>query len=186
MNPWGNEIDAQDFEVRVAEMLVATADGADALIDEAVPEVLRMLRTRLQMDVVFVSEFVGGQRVVRHLEVGPTPLAPPRTEPLESSWCQYVVDGRLPELGADVAALQAAGRTPTPLAIGSYLSTPIVLSGGEVYGTLCCISRARNRFANEQSLKTLRYTARLTAVKIERARQQRAASRAEGGAQAQG
>lgn len=172
MDEWRDGLDREAIEVRVAELLVATADGGDALIDSAVPEVLRMLRERLRMDVVFVSEFVDGQRVLRHVAQAAPLLAPGSSEPLESSWCQYVVDGRLPEVGADAAALQAAGRTPKPLAIGSYLSTPIVLSGGEVYGTLCCISQARSPYADEQSLKTLRYTARLTATRIERARQQ--------------
>ena len=43
-----------DISIRVSEMLVATADGSDELIDGAVTEMLQLLRQRLEMDVVFV------------------------------------------------------------------------------------------------------------------------------------
>ena len=51
-----------ELSVMISELLVATADGTDPSIDRSVTEVLRTLRERLNMDVVFVSEFIDGDR----------------------------------------------------------------------------------------------------------------------------
>jgi len=166
-------LDPSTLEVKIAELLVATADGADLAIDEAVPGVLRLLRDRMNMDVVFVSEFTGGQRVFRYADQTPgrEVVTAGESDPLETSWCQRVVDGRLPGLIADAAPLQRQDpslRTPFP--IGTHLSTPIVLDDGEVYGTLCCFSFSVNPQITEQDLRRLRYTADLTASKINRSR----------------
>jgi len=166
-------LNPDDFDLKVAELLVATADEADGAISGAVPQVLRLLRERMKMDVVFVSEFTNGERVFRHVAQAPgvDVVAEGQADPLEASWCQRVVDGRLPAYIADAAPLQAqdpALRTPFP--IGTHLSTPIVLEGGEIYGTLCCFSFGVNPSVTEQDLKKLRYTAELAASKIGRGR----------------
>jgi hypothetical protein len=160
-----------DLEVEVSELLVATADEADDLVDRRVPPVLKLLRDRMHMDVVFVSAFREGHRVFTHVEQPQE--APLLTvgagDPLESSWCQRVVDGRLPELMPDAAPYIASGQAPEPgIPIGTHLSTPIVLSGGEVYGTLCCFSATVNPNVNADDLRKLRYTAKLVAWKMER------------------
>lgn len=56
------EFDPADLEVRIADLLVATADEADADLEAPVQDVLKLLRSNLQMDVVFVSEFVSTAR----------------------------------------------------------------------------------------------------------------------------
>jgi GAF domain-containing protein len=167
-----NDFDTEDLKVQYSELLVATPDGADELIDGAVPEVLRLLRQHMQMDVVFVSEFTNGRRVFRHVDTAPghDVIAAGQSDPLEETWCQRVVDGRLPELIHDATFLPAGAVPPTPLRIGAHLSTPVVLKDGSVYGTLCCFSFSGNDRLTEQDLKKLRYTAKLTAAKIDRAR----------------
>ncbi len=163
------------FEVKVTELLVATSDGADRGIEQAVPEVLGLLREKMKMDVVFVSEFTEGQRVFRHVkqEPGKEVIAEGASDPLEESWCQRVVDGRLPQLMRDAEPFIAAGQAPRPpFPIGTHMSTPIVLANGDVYGTLCCFSFERNGNVNEDDLRKLRYSAQLTAQKIDRSRLQ--------------
>lgn len=167
--------DPSDLSVKVSELLVATADGSDTAIDEAVPEVLKLLRERMKMDVVFVSEFVDGRRVFRHVPPGQTEIPVGEGEPLEQTWCQRVVDGRIPGFIRDAATHPATANLPRGMPVGTYLSTPIVLDGGEVYGTLCCFSHGVNAQTSERDLQNLRYTAQLTARKIER---ERAAERA--------
>jgi len=176
MNMHDTDYAPDAFEVRVSELLVATSDQCDELIDDAVPEVLRLLREHLKMDVVFVSEFVDGQRVFRRVEAAPGArvIEPGMSSPLESSFCQRVLDGRLPRLIHDVAALPQAKELPKPpFPIGAHLSTPIVLNDGRVYGTLCSFSFAPNPQLAERDLKKLEMSARLTAKKIdeERARE---------------
>ncbi len=170
---WRDGIEPGTMEVKVAELLVATADQADYLIDGSVREVLKLLRERMGMDVVFVSEFTGGVRELRAVEqsAGHETVAEGQTDSLETTWCQRVVDGRLPELVPDGAVLQASGQAPPAACpIGTYLSTPIVLGSGEVYGTLCCFSFGVNPKVTELDVKKLRYTADLTAKKIDRSR----------------
>lgn len=66
----------------------STADSADRSIDEAIPEVLKIVRKRMRKDVVFVSEFTEGRRVIRHVSQAKEKgvLAPDMSDPLESSW----------------------------------------------------------------------------------------------------
>lgn len=157
------------FEVRVSELLVATPDDSDQLIDKAVPEVLRMVREHLKMDVVFVSEFVDGQRVFRRVDTSPTArvIEVGQSSPLEQSFCQRVIDGRLPRLVRDLAKEPSLPELPpTDFPIGAHLSTPIVLNDGRVYGTLCCFSFAPNPELTERDLKKLELSAQLTARKI--------------------
>lgn len=160
--------------VKVSELLVATTDNADALIDDSVQQVLILLREQMNMDVVFVSEFTGKRRVIRQVATGPGDpvIAAGQSDPLETSWCQRVVDGRLPGYIANTAALpEAAALTKDlPFPIGTHISTPIVLQDGEVYGTLCCFSFHAQDTHNPEDLRRLQFSAKLTAGRIDKAR----------------
>lgn len=179
-NPFApNDFDPDSLHVQISELLIATADHSDVDLDRSINEVLSLLRDRMGMDVVFVSEFVDGARVFRNVEQAPGVklLAVGDSAPLEESWCQRVVDGRLPQFIAD--AKKDPGASPLlkelPFPIGTHISTPLVLSDGEVYGTLCCFSFAPNGKSNPEDLTKLKMTARLAAQKLEhRRRTQRA------------
>lgn len=156
-----------DIEVKISELLVATCDGADPELPAAIREVLQLIRTRLHMDVAFVSEFTAGRR--RFKAVDSAPGFMPRLEagmsdPVEESWCQRVVEGRLPQVMHDAAPYIASGRAPDPgFPIGTHLSTPVRLSDGSVYGTLCCFSKGVQPKAD---IELLRRTASLLAGKL--------------------
>lgn len=170
---WGYEPD--DLEVQITELLVATADSSDALIDHNVTAVLRLLREHLKMDVVFISEFVDGQRMFRRVEsrTDRQYVEEGQGDALEQSFCQRVVDGRLPYLARDVPSLPNFGELPaTPFRVGAHLSTPIVLNDGRIYGTLCCFSEAANPNLARQDLRKLELSAKLTAQKIDARRAQ--------------
>jgi GAF domain-containing protein len=169
--------EATDFSVLVSDLLVATSDSADASIDAAVPEVLTLLRQKLKMDVVFVSEFVGGKRVFRHVEsgAGAPQLPVGYSNPLEESYCQRVVDGRLPEIMPDASAHPGTQSLPKPpFRVGAHLSTPIMLGNGQAYGTLCCFSTQPNPMLQQRDLDNLRHCAKLVARKVEIARERKA------------
>lgn len=155
-----------DLDVKISELLVATSDSADPELPTAVPEVLKLLRTRLGMDVAFVSQFAEGQRTIKAVDSDPgfAPLHVGMSDPAEESWCQHVVEGRLPEVMQDAAPYVASGKAPDPgFPIGTHLSTPVRLAGGEVYGTLCCFSRGVHAGAD---IERLRHTANLLAFKL--------------------
>ncbi|RZL45231.1 MAG: GAF domain-containing protein [Variovorax sp.] len=169
------------LDVRISELLVATADGGDALINDCVPEVLRLLREHLRMDVVFVSEFVDGRRIFRRVEATPdrAVVAVNESAPLEATFCQHVVDGRMPSLVHDVAKLPNFDQLPkAPFKIGAHLSVPVVLNDGRVYGTLCCFSQAPNDDLTRRDQKKLEMSAQLAARRIDadRAREAEVAS----------
>jgi len=91
------------------------------------------------------------------------------SDPVEESWCQRVVDGRLPEMMVDARPFVATGQAPDPgFYIGTHLSTPVRLSDGSVYGTLCCFSGPPTQRASaaEMDINRLRYTASLLATKL--------------------
>ncbi len=167
---WLDRLDERNLSVVVSELLVATADSADPLVDGSVGEVLAMLRRKLGMDVVFVSEFVDGRRVFRFVDhSGPEAVIRPGDgNPVEESFCIRVVDGRLPGLIHDVAQLPAGTDVPpTPVQVGGHLSTPIVLKTGETYGTLCCFSAQPRPELRAHDLDTLKLCAKLVARKVE-------------------
>ncbi|MCM3563289.1 GAF domain-containing protein [Hydrogenophaga intermedia] len=163
-----------DIEVQVSELLVATADQSDAELDQSIGEVLKLLRERMGMDVVFVSEFVDGQRVFRKVSQAPGVdlLAEGQGEPLEQSWCKRVVDGRLPQYIADARQDPATAPLLRDLTfpIGTHISTPVVLANGEVFGTLCCFSFEPSGRASPDDLSRLKLTARLAAQRLENRR----------------
>lgn len=155
-----------DIDVRIAELLTATTDAADPLLHPKVQEALHILRERLSMDVVFVSQFKDGRRTFRVVDTDPrhTIVQAGQSDPLEQSWCQYVVDGRLPQLVKDAQPFIDAGTVPpTDFEIGTHLSTPVILQNGEVYGTLCCFSASVHPRITELDLRRLQVTAQLLA-----------------------
>jgi hypothetical protein len=108
MNKYYEEgLDPRDLQVKISEMLVATAEKADSMIDDAVTQVIRLLRRAMKMDVVFVSEFTDGMRVIKKVDAlpGAPAFAEGHSDPVEETYSQRVVDGRLPEMIPNVAAL---------------------------------------------------------------------------------
>jgi GAF domain-containing protein len=170
------DFDPRGLDVRIAELMVATSERADEALDNSLQEVLKLLQAKLHMDVVFVSEFFEGRRVFRQVEQKPgiSLISVGDSDELEGSWCQRVVDGRLPQFIDDGARYQADGSAPaTPFPVGTHLSVPLVLSDGQVYGTLCCFSHHVNGNLNAKDVRTLSYTAELAADRIEKARRER-------------
>jgi hypothetical protein len=161
-----------DLDVQIADLLVATADGADAAVDGQVQEVLKLLREKLGMDVVFVSRFHAGRRTILRVEHRPgvAVLRPGQSDPLEESWCQHVVDGRLPRFVKDARPHVAARAVPAPpFPIGTHLSTPVAARDGAALGTLCCFSFHPQDGVGEQDLKRLQYAAELLTERLRKA-----------------
>lgn len=156
-----------DLDVEVSELLVATCEGADPLICPEVQQVLNLLREHMRMDVVFVSRIGDGRRTLEVVSAGEgAPMQPGDSDPVEETWCQHVVDGRLPPYLPDARAV--GGRAPpVPFPVGTFISTPVRLSDGHVYGTLCSLSFQPVPSSTELDLKRLQYTAGLLVRRLE-------------------
>ena len=83
------------------------ADMGHEQVDRSVREVLKLMREHLAMDVAFASRFLGGRRILWRVEaIDPFwQDAEGSSDALERSFCQRVVDGRLPRLVTDVRRL---------------------------------------------------------------------------------
>jgi len=147
-------------------------EGSNLSLSEMLTEALHSVRTHLGMDVAFISEFRGGMRVFRYLDGNfvPLKLSVGSAGPLEDSYCQRVVDGRLPELIPDAALLPEALALPVTreLPVGAHLSVPLRFSDGRLYGTFCCFSTTADGTLNERDLNTLRLFAEFAGRLLER------------------
>lgn len=140
----------------------------------SVPDILHAIRTHLKMEVAFVSEFVGGRRVFRYVDSNwnGNPVQVGCGDALEQSYCQRVVDGRLPELIHDARenAVAAELGATFDIPVGAHMSVPIQLADGSVYGTFCCFSRTSDISLNQRDLALMRVFAELTGKMIDRER----------------
>jgi EAL domain-containing protein (putative c-di-GMP-specific phosphodiesterase class I) len=136
-----------------------------------VDDALKSMRAHLGMDVAFVSEFIGEQRVIRHVDSNASrgPLHAGQVIPLDQGYCQKVVDGRLPELIPDTARVPDAMAIPETRAIpiGSHLSVPLRLANGQVYGTFCCFSFEPDPTLGLRDLRTMRAFAATLAQQLD-------------------
>lgn len=153
-------------------LLSQLAHAADTLPPgtESLQALLAAIREHLGMEVSFFARFEQGRRVFRMVDAaGDTPVRPGASDPLEQTYCQRIVDGRLPEVLRDAAAhpessaLQITGQ----LGIGAYIGVPVTLSSGEVYGTFCCFRGQADPTLNERDLGMMRVFATMAARQVE-------------------
>lgn len=141
-------------------------------VDDTVSMALRSVRELMGMRVAFVSEFDRGRRVFRYVDSDAdfSPIGVGGSDPLEDSYCQRVVDGRMPELIPDARLLPEALKlaATSALPVGAHLSVPIRFSDGRVFGTFCCFSTHPEHNLNERDLGTMRLFARLVGGILEK------------------
>jgi EAL domain-containing protein (putative c-di-GMP-specific phosphodiesterase class I) len=156
----------------IADLIVDPVKTPDASTDKTLLEILRAIREHLGMDVAFISEFTGADRVFRYVDSSHAdhPVRAGGADRLEDSYCQRIIDGRLPQLIPDASACPAAMELTVTytLPVGAHLSVPIRLTDGSVYGTFCCFSHAPDSTLNERDLGLMRVFADLTGRQIER------------------
>jgi GAF domain-containing protein len=155
------------------EFAVATADFATQEIYKPLTQFLAQVREALGMDIAFVSQIEGDRRVFRVISMAAQeslPVAVGDSDPLVDSYCQRVLEGRLPHAIADTAlSAEAQSLEITErLQIGAYLSVPIVTRDGGVFGTLCCFSHAARPGLGDDDVAALRNVADAVAASIER------------------
>lgn len=152
--------------------LSSVMDNRDQPATTLLPELVRSIRAHLDMEVAFVSQFSEGRRVFLHVDSksGECPIRPGGSDPLEESYCQRVVDGRLPEVIADALALPAALELPATraLPVRAHMSVPIRLSDGSIFGTFCAFSTKPDQTLGARDLAVMRVMADLASRSIER------------------
>lgn len=126
----------------------ASASGVDPASIAPIREFLAQIRALLEMDVVFIGQFEEDRRVYRCVSASGTsdvPVVEGRSDPVLETYCLLVAQGRLDPVVPDTQALPEIADLPMTgrLDIRAHVSAPIVLAGGEVFGTLCGISHRK-------------------------------------------
>jgi EAL domain-containing protein (putative c-di-GMP-specific phosphodiesterase class I) len=146
--------------------------AGDASMDTILQDALHAIRSHLDMDVAFISEFSKGRRYFRYVESAPDKhmVAVGNSDLLAESYCYYIVDGRLPRLMQDAALNPFARTMPVTesLPVGAHISVPIILSDGRIYGTFCCFKTIPDPSLRDRDLALVTIFAEFTAKQLER------------------
>ena len=108
--------------------------------EQQIADLLSTARRSLRLSVAFLSRMDG---TTQHLEVVdsaiPMLFHDGIQQKQESTFCQLVLDGKLPAVMPDMRKSSLAMSLPVARIprIRSYVTTPVVLSDGSLYGTLC-------------------------------------------------
>lgn len=138
---------------------------------QPVADLLEMARTHLDMAAAFVSEVTEDSVIFRHVDSGcPVPFGPGDRKPAGETYCQRILDGRLPAVIPNTADFPEAMalEVTEALGIGAYLSVPVQFTDGSMFGTICCYSGVPDVTLNERDASFLRIMARAVAELLER------------------
>lgn len=138
-----DDILGSDSVALVASLPVMGAAAKDDpdLLSRSITDLLHLIREDLAMDMVLVTIHVDDQIVVSHAAAAAEECnIEGFSHPKELSICQRVLEGRLPAVIPDMAALkQTHDVPPTPVVPAAFMAVPVILSCGRHYGVLCCL-----------------------------------------------
>ncbi|HTJ59176.1 MAG TPA: EAL domain-containing protein [Devosiaceae bacterium] len=152
--------------------LLRAAGGAEGLTHSTIKRALEAVRSHLGMQVAYVSEFTDNTLTLKEVDAPGLEhmVKPGDTMSLEDTYCQHILDGRLPEVMQDTANIPLAASLPMTqmLGIRAHISVPIALPDGRTYGMFCCLSAQPEPSLNARDVKMMRAFADLTALQISR------------------
>jgi EAL domain-containing protein (putative c-di-GMP-specific phosphodiesterase class I) len=138
--------------------------------EQQIAELLQTAKKSLQLSVAFLSRL---DSTTQHLEVVessiPFLLKDGVTQRRENTFCQAILDGRLPAVIPDVKKFPQAMKLPTAKIprIRSYVSAPVVLSDGSLYGTFCAFGLTSDKELGARDKSLMDVLASAAAVIIE-------------------
>ena len=138
-------------------------------VDLQVAELLRTAKSSLGLSLTFLSRMDG---VTQHLEVVESSIPlfhDGQTQPQATSLCQAILDGKLPSVIPNVAKIPEAKRLPAARfpRIRSYVSVPVSLSDGTLYGTFCAAGFTADRELSKRDRALMEVLASAAATIIE-------------------
>jgi EAL domain-containing protein (putative c-di-GMP-specific phosphodiesterase class I) len=138
--------------------------------EEQVAELLRTAKESLHLSVAFLSRLDG---TTQHLEVVessvPFLFQEGNQQRQETTFCQAILDGDLPAVIPDVRKHPAAMALPAARLprIRSFVSVPVVLSDGELYGTFCAAGLTTDKDLSKRDRSLMTVLASAAALVIE-------------------
>lgn len=130
-------------------------------LHESMHQALRAIRNHLDMDVAFVSEFRDGKRwfvAIDQRRGQLVPLEEGGSDPLNEALCHHIAVGNAPQMMLHAAADPIALAVPAliKIPVGVHVSVPILNGNGEVFGMLCCFSRATRPRVSQRDMRLVR------------------------------
>ena len=138
--------------------------------EQQVAELLRTAKEAIGLSVAFLTRMDG---TVQHLQVvdSTIPFLFPEGAKLEqeTTFCQAILDGRLPAVIPDVRKHPVAMALPAAKfpRLRSYVSVPVTLSDGTFYGTFCAAGLTTDKGLTQRDKALLGVLASAAAVIIE-------------------
>ena len=138
--------------------------------DQQIADLLVTAKESLDLSVAFLSRLDG---TTQHLEVVETSVPVLVQEGArvrqDTSLCQAILDGRLPAVIPDVKRFPLAMSLPSARIprIRSYVSTPVRLSDGTLYGTFCAFGFRSDKELGKRDEALMRVLASAAAVIVE-------------------
>ncbi len=129
---------------------------------ESIGRLLRRVRELFGLESAFVSRLDEERQTFTHINTDvPLPVAVGDWRPLEISLCQRVMDGRLPSVITDATRHPASADLDVVRAgfVRTYLTVPVRLPDGRLYGTLCCLSAVTRPDITEHAAAALAFAA---------------------------
>lgn len=133
------------MDLRNQHLTAVTSDSefqeGAAYVEQSIGSLLRVVRELLDLEVMFVGEFMSGTRVFRRFPMRAEDAVAKVGEghPLDRGVCQFVADGRMPKArGIGFRVGLRDGRLPTcSRGEGAYAEVPVRSADGGFYGVLC-------------------------------------------------
>jgi hypothetical protein len=159
------------------------AELGDVAQSPTLDRTIEAVRELLGMEVAYATEFSDTHGTVTYMQGDGQSfgISDGTTMPLEQTYCQRILDGRLPNLIPDVRHDDRAASLPISAAanVGAFASVPVVFSDGRLYGTLCAGSHDAKPDLGYRELRFLHVLARLVADLLEREELERRADELE-------
>jgi EAL domain-containing protein (putative c-di-GMP-specific phosphodiesterase class I) len=144
---------------------------ATATPEEAIERILALARNQLGMDVAFVSAIEQGLEQIRAVDGDAESfgLDGGIAIPLEESYCNRMIKGRLPNVVPDAQHEERVRDLAVTASaeIGAYVGVPVHLWDGRLYGTLCCLSHSAAPSLDERDVRFMHVLATVISDQIE-------------------
>jgi GAF domain-containing protein len=138
--------------------------------EEQVGDLLRTAKEALHLSVAFMTRMDGVTQFLEVVESSvPFLFKEGATQRQATSLCQAIQDRKLPPVIPDLRDFPEAMKLPAARMprIRSYLSVPVVLSDGTVYGTFCAAGLTSDKGLTRRDKSLMDVLAHAAAVVIE-------------------
>jgi EAL domain-containing protein (putative c-di-GMP-specific phosphodiesterase class I) len=138
--------------------------------ESQVAELLATARESLGLSVAFLARMEGPDQFLEVVDSGvPFLFQEGSVQRRETSLCQAILDGKVPEVVPDLRDHPEAMKLPAARfpRIRSYISVPVRLSDGSLYGTLCAAGLRPEKSLGKRDKSLMDVLAHAAAVVIE-------------------